>query len=191
MRFYIKERTISIKFTYYQHNKQSRRSTTCVLEITKDNEAIECLDASVTCDRRDTFVKAIGRKKALEAVLKIARTISYNDRKDIWRNYLEVINHKKETPSVPETPNKMTTIESKKLRKCLREFLQECRDDMHRPDEQGVTVKIHGNDLDDAISGSCTNKLCRGNEFTIAIHRKDKDDVLYVNLASLIALARQ
>ena len=70
----------------------------------------------------------------------------------------------------------------------LQQITEGCREDMHEPDEQGLSAEVHGNQPDNAflpttVSHELRVKLTRGhgNEF----------DTEYFNLATLIALARK
>ena len=70
----------------------------------------------------------------------------------------------------------------------LQRITNDCREDMHEPDEQGLSADVHGHTLDNAfpakeVSRELRVKLTKGhgNEFITE----------YFNLATLIALARK
>ena len=70
----------------------------------------------------------------------------------------------------------------------LLEITDGCREDMHEPDEQGLSADVHGHHLDNAFPPAAPTheirvKLTRGhaNQFVTE----------YFNLATLIALARK
>lgn len=63
---------------------------------------------------------------------------------------------------------------------------EDCRDDMHEPDEQDVSAIVKGNHLDNAM-GDDPSYNC--NEFSVQIIREDGQKEWF-NLATLIALAR-
>lgn len=70
----------------------------------------------------------------------------------------------------------------------LNRVLDGCRDDMHEPDEQGVSCRIVGDHLDNAMPASLTHHC---GEFLVCISSQSThlgED--YFNLAGLIALAR-
>lgn len=82
--------------------------------------------------------------------------------------------------------------------KALKEFTSECREDMHEPDEQGISARVIGDHLDNAMGntinytkvgilgeGSLTHQ-----EYIVVLDSKDKGSLL-INLADLIALARK
>ncbi len=68
-----------------------------------------------------------------------------------------------------------------------------CRDDMHEPDEQGLSARVVGTHLDNAFGESITGEfLERGYQEIVVILERDSDGrVEKFNLASLIALARK
>lgn len=61
-----------------------------------------------------------------------------------------------------------------------------CREDMHEPDEQGISAIVTGYRLDNAMGDNPSNNL---SEFTVGIVR-DSVKTEWFNLATLIALAR-
>lgn len=70
----------------------------------------------------------------------------------------------------------------------LQQITEGCREDMHEPDEQGLSAEVHGNQLDNAFPAASVShefrvKLTRGHE--------NEFDTEYFNLATLIALARK
>lgn len=73
-----------------------------------------------------------------------------------------------------------------------------CREDMHEPDDQGITCNVLGNKLDNAFgSGLIQAHLVNGyQEFVVVLHRELSEGAgarttELFNLADLIALARQ
>ena len=79
----------------------------------------------------------------------------------------------------------------KKMLERLRKITKDCRDDMHEPDEQGISVIVSGYHLDNAMGDNpCDN--C--GEFTIAVIKNrgmSNEEWEWFNLATLIALARK
>jgi hypothetical protein len=73
--------------------------------------------------------------------------------------------------------------------KRLREITADCRPDMHEPDEQGVSVVMHGNHLDNAMGDSLTTPEFQ--EYVVEIKNDVTKKSKLFNLASLIALARR
>jgi hypothetical protein len=70
--------------------------------------------------------------------------------------------------------------------KRLLEATKDCREDMHEPDEQGVSALVSGYHLDNAMGD---NPFDNCGEFTVAIVQDDGSKEWF-NLATLIALAR-
>jgi hypothetical protein len=68
-----------------------------------------------------------------------------------------------------------------------------CRDDMHEPDEQGISARVVGTRLDNAFGDSVTGEfLERGyQELVVILERESDGRTEKFNLASLIALARK
>lgn len=60
------------------------------------------------------------------------------------------------------------------------------RVDWHEPDEQGVSARVVGNHLDNAMGSEAGHLNC--GEYNVVIS-KDGQDVAVVNLATLLALA--
>ena len=78
------------------------------------------------------------------------------------------------------------------LERLLR-ITKNCREDMHEPDEQGISAIVSGYHLDNAM-GSNPHNNC--GELTVGLkdageHDDETCDQLWFNLADLIALARQ
>lgn len=69
----------------------------------------------------------------------------------------------------------------------LLNITENCRDDMHEPDEQGVTASVIGDHLDNAYGTQITVE--NGFQEYIVILKRDGKQELF-NLANLIALAR-
>ena len=66
-----------------------------------------------------------------------------------------------------------------------------CRDDMHEPDEQGITAKVIGTCLDNACGEDISDEAnFRGYQEMIVIIERGEDSTPF-NLATLIALARK
>lgn len=68
----------------------------------------------------------------------------------------------------------------------LLKITQGCREDMHEPDEQGITVCVKGHYLDNEMGD---NPVTNSGELTVGITRNGK--IEWFNLAGLIALARK
>lgn len=68
----------------------------------------------------------------------------------------------------------------------LTEITAGCRDDMHEPDEQGLSAVVQGDHLDNAFGNSPPERNC--GEFTVGLTRNGVTE--WFNLANLIALAR-
>ena len=72
----------------------------------------------------------------------------------------------------------------------LNKFTEGCRDDMHEPDEQGITAIVAGDHLDNAF-GDNPNEV---GEYVVVLKREFSNGHIGVecfNLANLIALARK
>ncbi len=70
----------------------------------------------------------------------------------------------------------------------LEKITINCRDNMHEPDEQGLTVRITGMRFDNAHGDDPdTNHQ----EFTVGIFDEFDEKEEWFNLATLIALARK
>ena len=79
-----------------------------------------------------------------------------------------------------------------KLRDRLCAFLQECRGDMHEPDEQGISAVVVGDHLDNAYGTHISEAhIVGGFQEYVVILKNTNREVLKINLADLIALARQ
>lgn len=78
--------------------------------------------------------------------------------------------------------NKIRKNFNERLLNCTRN----CRDDMHEPDEQGISAKVTGTHLDNAMGDDPLRNM---QEFTVGIIQEDGSEEWF-NLASLIALAR-
>jgi hypothetical protein len=74
------------------------------------------------------------------------------------------------------------------LLKGLNEITKDCREDMHEPDEQEVYAEVRGEKLDNAF-GEDTGPYTR--EFVVMLRNEITNKYFYINLASLIALARK
>lgn len=73
----------------------------------------------------------------------------------------------------------------------LVKFTEDCRYDMHEPDEQGLKARVVGNKLDNAMGNHIGLKAMeQGWQEFVVILEKDNEIEIF-NLATLIALARQ
>lgn len=73
----------------------------------------------------------------------------------------------------------------------LVEFTKDCRLDMHEPDEQGISARVVGDHLDNAMGDEVDAKAIRGGfQEYVVILQNAKRETLEVNLATLIAMAR-
>ena len=79
----------------------------------------------------------------------------------------------------------------------LLEITKDCRDDMHEPDEQGISAIVLGNHLDNAM-GDYPEIMKRTwaedgpsphMEYVVCLQNEINEQV-WINLATLIALAR-
>ncbi len=75
----------------------------------------------------------------------------------------------------------------KAVRDTLRYATQACREDMHEPDEQGISASVGGDHLDNAMS---VENPC--GEIVVRLAKDDGAESTWrFNLADLIALARK
>ena len=74
----------------------------------------------------------------------------------------------------------------KKYHEKLTKFTKDCRHDMHEPDEQGISAKVIGKELDNAMGEDV-----RFNDEFVVILKNSKDKEFRINLATLIAIARK
>ena len=76
----------------------------------------------------------------------------------------------------------------------LLQITEGCRENMHEPDEQGLSAKVFGSRLDNAFptKGKFVN-VHQDGELKVKLIREYDDEVesSYFNLADLIALARK
>jgi len=79
----------------------------------------------------------------------------------------------------------MSSMSATHARLILRTF--DCRDDMHEPDEQGISAAVEGNHLDNAMGD---DPLTNCGELTVGT-TDNSGKTEWFNLATLIALARQ
>lgn len=63
-----------------------------------------------------------------------------------------------------------------------------CRDDMHEPDEQGISAVVSGYHLDNSMGDIPHDNF---GEFTVGISDNGGKSYQWFNLATLIALARK
>ena len=68
----------------------------------------------------------------------------------------------------------------------LQEITDGCREDLHEPDEQGISATVVGDHLDNAMGDAAFPHNC--GEFVVTLRRGDREERF--NLATLIALAR-
>ena len=88
-------------------------------------------------------------------------------------------------PTVIQTMPDMELLIRKKL---LQSFTKECRPDMHEPDEQGISATVVGRTLDNACGADV-----RSGELVVILTKEGDDgktEILPINLATLIAMAR-
>ena len=76
----------------------------------------------------------------------------------------------------------------KDTHKRLLEITAACREDMHEPDQQGLSARVIGDELDNAFGEEVTTGL--GFQEYLVIIEKDGKAQRF-NLATLIALARK
>lgn len=74
----------------------------------------------------------------------------------------------------------------KNVQRILRDVTKACRDDMHEPDEQGISAIFTGFYLDNANGGNPYNNA---GEFTVGIKNQD-GEIKWFNLADLLAIVR-
>lgn len=80
------------------------------------------------------------------------------------------------------------------IREELRRITEDCRFDMHEPDEQGIEAVVVGTHLDNAIGTNFgpTQWFENTAELMVGITRTGEErETRWFNLADLIALARQ
>ena len=76
--------------------------------------------------------------------------------------------------------------------KKLKDFTKDCREDMHEPDECGISADVIGTKLDNAFGEEVNeHHLEEGYQELVIILRKDDEGFYKINLATLIALARK
>ena len=73
----------------------------------------------------------------------------------------------------------------------LVKFTNGCRDDMHEPDEQGISAHIVGYFLDNAFGDSIRDNAIKEGWQEFVVVLKKGMDLETFNLATLIAIARQ
>ena len=73
----------------------------------------------------------------------------------------------------------------------LREFTKECKWDMHEPDEEGITAVVFGDSFDNAFGEAIMDEGAGFQEMVVVLYNEDKDTIFKINLASLVAIARQ
>ncbi len=89
-------------------------------------------------------------------------------------------------------------------RDAIRAFTANCRENMHEPDEQGIRGRVRGSRFDNACEPLLHHKYAveelrfedhgfgHGHRFDLFLElRNDKGEVLNLNLADLVNLARQ
>ena len=74
----------------------------------------------------------------------------------------------------------------------LVDFTQDCRNDMHEPDESGITSSVVGTKLDNAFGNFISEECITGGfqEQVVILHHAGGESYK-INLATLIALARK
>lgn len=73
----------------------------------------------------------------------------------------------------------------------LNKVTANCREDMHEPDNQGISAKVTGWQLDNAMGD---NPYHNCGEYTVGITQEDENGNSFTewfNLADIIALARK
>ncbi len=82
-------------------------------------------------------------------------------------------------------------IEKKRLADLIF-FTQDCRPDMHEPDESGITASVVGTRLDNAFGNFIDERCILGGfqEQVVVLHHEGGESYK-INLATLIALARK
>lgn len=76
--------------------------------------------------------------------------------------------------------------------KRLKEFTEDCREDMHEPDEQGIEAVVIGDHLDNAFGEQIGEVgIERGYHEFVVVLWKNHTEKMRINLATLIALARK
>lgn len=83
----------------------------------------------------------------------------------------------------------------KKMLKRLQEITNNCRFDMHEPDEQDLEARVVGDHLDNAFGERIDEEMLEGGyqEFVVVLQKRDSQGRRIIerfNLATLIALAR-
>ena len=73
----------------------------------------------------------------------------------------------------------------------LQTITNGCREDMHEPSEQDLKARVIGDHLDNAFGEDIRGIACENGfqEFVVVLERNDQ--MMKINLASLIALARK
>ena len=73
----------------------------------------------------------------------------------------------------------------------LKRFTADCRPDMHEPDEQGISARVIGDHLDNAMGLLIRPAAIeKGYQEFVVILMNDASEIFKINLADLIALAR-
>jgi hypothetical protein len=85
----------------------------------------------------------------------------------------------------------MLDARDKKILDGLRKFTKDCREDMHEPDEQGISATVVGDHLDNACGDFISTKVINRYQEFVVVLKNDKKKQFTVNLADLIALARR
>ncbi len=74
----------------------------------------------------------------------------------------------------------------------LLQITQNCRSDMHQPDEQGLIARVVGDHLDNAFGERIDeDAIKKGYQEFVVILERDEEHVECFNLATLISLARE
>lgn len=76
--------------------------------------------------------------------------------------------------------------------KRLVAFTRDCRDDMHEPDEAGISATVVGTVLDNAFGDFVSGEMVKDGfqEIVVVLRNENTGESESFNLASLIALAR-
>ena len=75
----------------------------------------------------------------------------------------------------------------------LKAFTEDCREDMHEPDEQGIRAWVVGTHLDNAFGNRIDERaiMTYSQEYVVILDKVEEGKIIKLNLATLIALARK
>ena len=93
MKFTVGENVYIVKFRYSKRNVRARWNTYCGIKVIPNDPAMTVFtyDGDANCDRRESFVKARGRKHALINTMAINGNITFpkSIRTEIWKQYFD------------------------------------------------------------------------------------------------------